>query len=181
MPYCWQWSLDLPNDIHLDPDIYSSFTVWLHGSDGSAGAYSQFESQESGWFLFPLHGVAVHLTHQVAVTWPGNHAPHCSSVPETHLPCYSLFTSLSYAIEAVWLFQSACWLEYLYYHRSQIVHPLPSQQVVFLVQLSGSTGQDPLHMGYSWWRRGPIHSAVIIGPGADGDVSVRYYWSGGAR
>jgi hypothetical protein len=70
----------------------------------------------------------------------------------------------------------------LYYHRSQIVHPPASQQVVFLILLpAGSSGQGHLQRGYSWWRRGRLHSVSVIGPGADGDVSVRYYWSGGAR
>ena len=73
-PHHWDFSRNLGNAEHVDPDGWRSYAVWV--SDQPTGA-------SASWFLlFPHHSLAIALGHGTWVSWDGRVQPHCTAVPQ---------------------------------------------------------------------------------------------------
>ena len=67
-PRHWDFSRNLGNAEHIDPDGWRCYAVW--GSDQPPGA-------SASWFLlFPHHSLAIALGHGTWLSWDGRVQPH---------------------------------------------------------------------------------------------------------
>ena len=86
-PLTWAISRNLCNSMHKDKnDLSASYAIWLRTGNGS----------QSWFLLFPRNGLAICLSHKVAMTWEGREVAHCTSIPEVDPgdDFLSLFTSV---------------------------------------------------------------------------------------